>query len=78
MPASNDPNNSDIRTVASVWDLPPVLRVSSVARLMRVNRKTVYEMVRTKSIPGVVRMGTALRFSRDALLQWLGVRRLGK
>jgi excisionase family DNA binding protein len=75
MPASNDPNNSDIRTVASVWDLPPVLRVSAVSRLMRVNRKTVYEMARTRSIPGAVRMGRALRFSRDALLAWLGVDR---
>ena len=59
----------------SLEELPPVLKVNSVARVLRVNRKTVYEMVRLKTIPGVVRMGRALRFSRDALLDWLGARR---
>jgi excisionase family DNA binding protein len=50
-----------------------VMTADSVSRMLRVNRKTIYEMVRTNSIPGVVRMGRALRFSRHALLRWLGV-----
>jgi excisionase family DNA binding protein len=53
---------------------PQVMTVDSVARVLRVNRKTVYEMVRTKGIPGVVKLGRVIRFSRDALLEWLGGR----
>ena len=59
----------------SLERLPPIMTVDSVARMLRVNRKTLYEMVRTKAIPGVVRLGRVIRFSRDALLSWLGVRK---
>ena len=66
---------TDSDRASSLEKLRPILTVNSVAKLMRVNRKTVYEMVRLKAIPGVVHMGRALRFSRDALLAWLGVQR---
>ncbi len=51
--------------------LPPVLTVDEVARLLRVNRKTLYESVRLGHVPGVVRMGRTIRIGRDALLEWL-------
>jgi excisionase family DNA binding protein len=54
-----------------------VMTADSVSRVLRVNRKTVYEMVRTRSIPGVVRMGRVLRFSRAALMAWLGAPKAG-
>ena len=51
--------------------LPPILRAAEVACLLRVNRKTLYEAVQRKEVPGVIRIGRCLRFRRDALLQWL-------
>ncbi len=51
--------------------LPPALTVDEAARLLRVNRKTLYEEVRLGHVPGVVRMGRAIRIGRDALLEWL-------
>jgi excisionase family DNA binding protein len=59
----------------SLEGLGSILTTDSVARVLRVNRKTVYEMVRAGSIPGVVRLGRVIRFSRDALLAWLGVKK---
>jgi excisionase family DNA binding protein len=51
--------------------LPSVLTVDEVAALLRVNRKTVYELIGRGEIPGARRLGRALRFSRDAVLDWL-------
>jgi excisionase family DNA binding protein len=50
---------------------PSVLTVDEVAGLLRVNRKTVYELIGRGEIPGARRLGRALRFSRDAVLDWL-------
>lgn len=51
-------------------ELPEFLTVDEAAILLRVNRKTLYESIRLKQVPGVVRVGKALRISRAALLQW--------
>jgi excisionase family DNA binding protein len=59
----------------SLEKLAPVMTANSVSRMLRVNRKTLYEMVRAKAIPGVVRMGRVLRFSREALTRWLAAAR---
>lgn len=59
----------------SLERLGDILTADSVSRVLRVNRKTVYEMVRAGTIPGVVRLGRVIRFSRDALLAWLGVKK---
>jgi excisionase family DNA binding protein len=50
---------------------PSVLTVDEVAGLLRVNRKTVYELISRGEIPGARRLGRALRFSREAVLEWL-------
>ncbi|MBZ4408643.1 helix-turn-helix domain-containing protein [Myxococcus sp. XM-1-1-1] len=50
--------------------LPDFLTVDEAANLLRVNRKTLYEAIRLGSVPGVVRIGKALRVQRDALLAW--------
>lgn len=55
----------------STNQLPAILTADEVADLMRVNRKTVYEAVKRGEIPGVVKVGRSLRFSRDELLSWL-------
>lgn len=51
--------------------LPPVLTVDEAARLLRVNRKTLYDAVRAGAVPGVVRLGRSIRIGRDALLRWM-------
>jgi excisionase family DNA binding protein len=51
--------------------LPPVLTVDEAARLLRVNRKTLYEAVRAGEVPSVVRLGRSIRIGRDALLRWM-------
>ncbi|MCP3060952.1 helix-turn-helix domain-containing protein [Myxococcus sp. K38C18041901] len=48
--------------------LPDFLTVDEAANLLRVNRKTLYEAIRLGSVPGVVRIGKALRVRRDALV----------
>ncbi len=51
--------------------LPPVLTVDEVAVVLRVDRKTVYAAVRDGEIPGVRRVGRAIRLHRDTVLKWL-------
>lgn len=49
----------------------PTLTVDEAAALLRVDRKTLYEAVRRKQIPGVVRIGRVIRISRVAFESWL-------
>ena len=51
------------------WD-EDFLTVDEVAALLRCNRKTVYEAVSRKALPGVVRLGRVIRIHRTALLGW--------
>jgi len=51
--------------------LPPVLTVHELAALLRVDRKTVYNLITTGDLPGVRRLGKTIRISRDAVLRWL-------
>ena len=48
-----------------------VLDVEETARLLRVGRNTIYELVGRNEIPHR-RLGKQIRFSRDALMSWLG------
>lgn len=47
-----------------------VLVVEDVARLLRVGRNAVYEMVARNTIPHC-RLGKHIRFSRAAVMRWL-------
>jgi excisionase family DNA binding protein len=47
-----------------------VLDVDEVARLLRIGRNTVYELVGKNEIPHR-RLGKQIRFSRAALMRWL-------
>jgi excisionase family DNA binding protein len=49
---------------------PDVMTVDEMAVLLRLNRKTVYELVRQGVIP-VQRVGRSLRASRETVLRWL-------
>lgn len=48
-----------------------VLGVEEAARLLRVGRSTIYELVARNEIPHR-RLGKHIRFNRDALMSWLG------
>lgn len=45
-----------------------ILTADEVAKLLRVNRKTVYEAVHAGQLDGVIRLGRALRFIRSRVL----------
>ena len=49
----------------------PVLDVEEVARLLRVGRNTIYELVARNEIPHR-RLLKQIRFSRAAVMAWLG------
>jgi excisionase family DNA binding protein len=59
---------SDAEATAHLSD---VLTVEEVAKLLRVERKTVYAAIARGEIPGVRRVGSLLRVSRDRVLAWL-------
>ncbi len=46
-----------------------VMTAEEVAKLLRVNRKTIYDAVRAGTIP-FVRVGRLIRFRRDVVLAW--------
>ena len=65
-----------VATPAHLRSLPSILKVDEMARLLRVNRKTLYEAVQRDEIPGAFRVGRCLRFRREAVLKWFGQGRL--
>jgi excisionase family DNA binding protein len=50
--------------------LPAILVVAELAAFMRVDRKTVYELIAAGTLPGVRRCGRSLRIHRDTVLRW--------
>ena len=55
----------------STEQLPEVLTVDEVARLRRVNRKTVYAAIQRRELPGARHVGSTIRILRDAVLRWM-------
>ena len=51
--------------------LPSILTVDELAALLRINRKTCYEAISRREIPGAQKIGRTIRVSRDAVLAWL-------
>lgn len=68
--ASVSPANDETPT-SPAPPLPEVLTVEQVAALLRVNRKTVYEMVQRNEIPGIRFCGRMIRAHRDTVIRWL-------
>ncbi|RKH50425.1 DNA-binding protein [Corallococcus interemptor] len=52
------------------FSAPEFLTVDEAAALLRVNRKTLYELIRLTQLPGVLHIGRSIRIRRDALLAW--------
>ena len=57
-------------------DLPMVLTVEEVARVLRIGRGAAYEAVRRGDIPSL-RLGRSIRVSRHAVLALLGGVQIG-
>jgi excisionase family DNA binding protein len=55
---------------SSRHDLPIFLTVDELAKLLRVNRKTVHDALSRGEMPGAQRIGGTYRISRDAVLRW--------
>ena len=51
-------------------DLPLVLRVDDLMKILSIGRNTAYELLRSKAIRSV-RIGTTYRIPRDALEEYL-------
>jgi excisionase family DNA binding protein len=51
-------------------NLPLVLNVEEVAKIMHVSRQTAYELVHSQGFPAV-RVGRCIRVPREAFLTWL-------
>lgn len=52
--------------------VPTVITVDEAAALLRVDRKSVYTAIRRGKLPGVRRVGRAIRIHRPTLVAWLG------
>ena len=52
-------------------DLPPLLDVRAVARLLGVGPRTVWRLRDAGDLPAPVRIGRLIRWRREALLRWL-------
>jgi len=52
-------------------DLPPVMTVAEVTELLRLSKNTVYEGLRSGAIPGMLKVGRAVRVSGPVLTRWL-------
>jgi len=50
---------------------PEILTVDEAAAILRVNRKTLYELASRGEIPGARRVGRILRLSRRVLIDWI-------
>lgn len=54
----------------STVDVPLLLTASEAARMLKIGRTKVYEMMAASELP-VVRIGTAVRVPFKALVEWI-------
>ncbi len=50
--------------------LPEVLRVPDVAALLDISKDLVYQLAAAGELPGTLRLGRCLRFSKAAVIEW--------
>lgn len=56
----------------------PLLDANEAARLLRVPRSTLYELVRSRGLPHVRIGRRGLRFTRAELARWIGENSYGR
>ena len=52
------------------YDPPEIMNADQAAQFLQIDEKTVVELAEAGTLPGK-KLGTAWRFSRDALVAWL-------
>ena len=57
-------------TVTNVQELPIVLTVDQIQKVLGLSRPKTYELVNTAGFP-TIRIGRAIRVPREAFLQWI-------
>ena len=58
-------------------ELPLVLEVSDIQRIMGISRATAYELVHKPDFPAF-RSGRLIRISREAFFEWMARNRIGE
>jgi excisionase family DNA binding protein len=59
------------RLIHTPDSLPAVITIDEAARLLQVNRKTLYELASKGQLPGTRRVGRIIRVDRNALVAWM-------
>ena len=54
-----------------------ILTVPEAAKLLRVNRNTLYDAIKRGEVPGVQRVGRSIRICRVTVLRWFRGESLG-
>lgn len=62
--------NPKISAIRNADDLPLVLKVSEVAKILSIGRNTAYDLVRSGAIKSI-RVGRQIRVSKPALLEFI-------
>jgi excisionase family DNA binding protein len=70
---TTDPGVPDLTAsdTAPVDALAPIATIEELSAYLRLNHKTVREAIARGDIPGVRRIGGAVRIHRDTVLAWL-------
>ncbi len=55
----------------NISNLTDIMTVDEVAAFLRLDRKTVYDLVQRKEIKGWKKVGRQIRFSKRALVKWI-------
>ena len=66
---------SKTRHTGSMDELPLVLKVSDIQRIMGISRTTAYELVHRPDFPAF-RSGRLIRISREAFFEWMAKNRI--
>ena len=66
---------SKTRHTGSMDELPRVLEVSDIQRIMGISRTTAYELVHRPDFPAF-RSGRLIRISREAFFEWMAKNRI--
>jgi excisionase family DNA binding protein len=57
--------------VPAIETMPDVMTADQVAKILRIGRNLVYDLVRLQQIPSF-KCGRKIRFSRRRIVEWLG------
>ena len=72
-----DPMMDPLRTIVPTRDdvpgsdAPLLIAAGEVARLLNVSKRTLWRLLSAGKVPAPVRLGSAVRWRRDELEQWI-------